>query len=88
VVPATAGQIKIAPTNAYNNSTFSLMGIAPNSNYSGIQSTNPPRFACPAATASMATFSMVLEATTVSWFSSQAGGGMFCAGWTDYYVGV
>jgi hypothetical protein len=81
-VPATASEISIIVTNDWNNLGTSNIQVAPNSNYAGALTTNPPPLQAIAATTST-TISLLLESTNISWTSSTAGGGISALGWVD-----
>lgn len=83
-VPSTAGVIYLMATQDYNNASQSAVLVAPNNNYAGIFTTNPPPFGM-AGTGNTPNipFSLNLESTNIFWASSAAGGGIFCTGWDD-----
>lgn len=89
VVPTTASEIRISATNVYGGATNASVAVAPNSSWGG--SNNGPEGSSgniyPVfllnSTANSCSASLLLEATTISWASSTAGGGIACLGWVD-----
>jgi hypothetical protein len=83
-VPTTASEISIVATNSYGNNAAVSMQVAPNSNYSGSNSTNPPPLQIAlGALSNCFTVSFELESTNISWTSSGNGGGISALGWVD-----
>jgi hypothetical protein len=82
--PTTASEIMITATNAWNNTTQARVHLAPNNNYGGGGSVNPPPLTISIATSPFSqTVSMELESTNIFWSSSQVGGGISAFGWSD-----
>jgi len=82
-VPATASEIIVVATNVWNNQAAAGVTIAPNTNYAGRASTNPPPYDTASTQAGTITTSMELESANIFWASSAAGGGISCLGWLD-----
>jgi len=83
-VPTTASEIQVVSTNAWSNNTTVSTQVAPNSNYGGAGSTNPPPVSnTPGGNQFSLTVSLVLESTNIFWTSTGAGGGISALGWSD-----
>lgn len=81
--PTTAGEFSVVATDKWNNAALASVQVAPNGNYSGASTVNPPPYESAAAVVSAAVVNMVLESTNISWTSSAAGGGISALGWVD-----
>lgn len=92
VVPLTAGAITVAVSPVATNATASNVLVAPNTDWGGTNN-GPngsagqvyPIFLSNGTTASVSA-RLGLEAATIAWCSSGAGGKLVCLGWDDYYV--
>ncbi len=84
-VPTTASVIGLIVTNAWNGGAVGNMSVAPNVNYGGLASVNPPwlRMNSSIAGGLCSTLWMELEGTTIAWTSSASGGAISCFGWED-----
>jgi len=89
-VPPTATRIEIDPINTYGGLTASAMLVAPNVNYGGTGNgpRGPAGMSFPfwieqATTVASIGVWMTLEATTIAWCSSQAGGAIAALAWQD-----
>ena len=82
VVPPTASKITGVLSNASAGTTSSV-GLAPNSNYSGIGTSNPPLIHAVSGNASSRVFTCVLETSNIYAYSSTSAGLIQCLGWED-----
>ncbi len=90
-VPLTAGSVEVIATNTWQNGTTSNVIVAPSTAYGGTN--NGPTGSAGnffpivliAATANGVVAELVLEAATIAWASSAAGGAIGMLAWTDYY---
>lgn len=83
--PPTATQMSIVAITNYNNGADSAVILAPNANYSGSATTNPPPFNRNVVSNAFAdtVVPLVLESTNVYWVSTSAGGALLALGWKD-----
>lgn len=88
LVPATASEIVVNISNRHGGSANAGVLVAPTTAWGGAN--NGPAGTAGAGLASLNTGSatnvqhtMALEANTIAWASSAAGGAVSCAGWTD-----
>lgn len=82
-VPPTAVEIGLK-VSKFLNSTGSYVGIAPNANYSGVTTSNPPVYSADSAAAyDNSSISLLLESSNIYAYSSSAGGLIQCLGWED-----
>ena len=82
VVPPTASKITGVLCNASTGTTSSV-GLAPNSNYSGIGTSNPPLIHAISGNAGSRVFTYVLETSNIYAYSSTSAGLIQCLGWED-----
>lgn len=82
-IPSTASEALVVIVPNYNNAGASSLVLAPNSGYSGLNTTNPPPFFIFNSAASFQTASLLLESTNLQWASTAAGGALQCLGWID-----
>lgn len=82
VVPPTASKITGVLSNSSTGTTSSV-GLAPNSNYSGVGTSNPPLIHAVSGNASSRVFTSVLETSNIYAYSSTSAGLIQCLGWED-----
>lgn len=82
VVPPTAPKITVVLSNSSTGTTSSV-GLAPNSNYSGVGTSNPPFIHAVSGNASSRVFTFVLETSNIYAYSSTSAGLIQCLGWED-----
>lgn len=89
-VPPTASRIDLAIYNAFGGQSPAGMLVAPNTSWGGTNQgpSGSNGMVWPAYRASndantAINVSLLLEATTIAWCSSAAGGGVSCMGWED-----
>lgn len=75
-VPPDAVEIDMLITSGYSGGSAANISIAPNDNYAGSASANPPL-------SSSGFVRMMLESTNIYWVSSAAGGAALLLGWSD-----
>lgn len=79
-VPPTASKITGVLSNSFTG-TLSSVGLAPNSNYSGMDTSKPPLIYAVFANGTI--FTCVLETSNIYGYSSSVGGLAQCLGWED-----
>lgn len=85
-VPTTASRIGVVAQNGYNGGAIANVLVAPNVNYAGPISANPPPLFLNNGGVSfvmIGTVWMELETTSIAWVSNGLGGALFCLGWED-----
>lgn len=82
-VPPTAVSATFMLSSGYNSGTSSTMQIAPTTTYGGYISTKPPPFDNAGVSFGSNFVTITLEASTISWTSSNTGGALMIYGWTD-----
>lgn len=82
-VPPTASIGLFLMSSSWNGATVSTMQLAPTTSYGGYISTKPPPFDNAGVSFGSFIFRIELEATTISWTSSNTGGYLAMYGWED-----
>lgn len=91
LAPLTAGSVEVIATNTWKNGSTASVIVAPSTAYGGTN--NGPTgstgnffpIVVTSAAANGVVAEMVLEAATIAWASSAAGGAIGMLAWTDYY---
>src|SRR5262249_43395307 len=90
-VPSTASAILVAATRNYQNGAAATVQVAPNTSYGGANNglsgsagmISPILIQAGAVGGQFSCAWLALEATSVAWMSSAAGGAIACMGWED-----
>lgn len=81
--PSTAAEIAITVMFSRGGGAGASVLVAPNAAYTGRSGTTSPPLVADSGIAFSLYGKFVLEATTIQWASSAAGGAVLCNGWTD-----